>query len=1037
MKKHLDSHDSWDELRDKIIGLGEHSGRKSYYPELQKLLYGEIERRKEVENSLRQTLEKLQELEVIVSQSPAIAFHWQAIDGWPIKYVSSNIHELGYDPEIFASGTFPYIDIIYPGDRSRVREELNKYCSEGIAEFTQEYRILKKNNEVRWIDARIRVQFDENGAATNLHGVIIDITKRKEAEDLLQQYRDHLEELVQQRTNELKSANEHLQQEIVERKQAEEALKRSEEKFRSIFENSGLGIFQTSPEGKILSANPAFARMLGYQSPEAVISSINDVAYDLYTDPAKRNEITGKIMKSNEPVTTETQFRCKNGNVITCNLTVRVVRDKSRQVLYFEGFAEDITERKQAEEALKDSERRLADIIDFPPDATFAIDREGRIITWNHAIEDLTSINAADMIGKDNYEYAIPFYGKRKPMLLDMLNKPLDEVRKVYENLIVEGDTLTADIYLTVLKPEGAYYWFKSSPLRNGHGKIVGAIESIRDITERKITEESLRENQRILSTLMSNIPGMAYRCINDQNWTMIFVSDGSLELTGYPPESLIGNAVISYADLIHPDDRQMVWDEVQAALVDDRQFRITYRIISAAGEEKWVWEQGRGIYSDDGKLLTLEGLVTDITERRRAEQALQTSEERLRLALTAGNQGTYDLDLRTGKSVTSPEHAIMLGYDPADFHETYHKWLNRVHPDDRKHAYEVFNAYIHDEIPEYRVEVRHITKSGNLKWILSTGKIVEWDSNGRPIRMVGVNTDITDLKRAEEALRFTQFAVDNLSDSAYWIEADANIIYVNKAACDLLGYTKEELQNMTLHDIDPDYTPPVWAKHWRELREKKVLVFETVHKTKDERLIPIEIVANFVEFEGREYNCAFARDITERKKSENALREVEAHKREFYRRTILAATNGKLEITEKEDIEKIAGPPIAVYELKCAADVRVIRNAIAEIIKSTGMNEIKADNFVLAVGEAITNAVKHAGGGIASIHELPGALIFMISDEGPGIEALTIPQVALVKGYTTAGTLGMGYKVIISVADKVYLATGPSGTTVAIEMTT
>lgn len=121
---------------------------------------------------------------------------------------------------------------------------------------------------------------------------------------------------------------------------------------------------------------------------------------------------------------------------------------------------------------------------------------------------------------------------------------------------------------------------------------------------------EALAESRRNLSATMRNLPGMAYRCRNDPQWTMEFVSEGCRELTGYPPEALLYNELISYADLIHPEDRQQVWQNVQLALNEERHFHLIYRIIHASGDVHWVWEKGCGIYTTGGELLAIEGLM-------------------------------------------------------------------------------------------------------------------------------------------------------------------------------------------------------------------------------------------------------------------------------------------------------------------------------------------------------------------------------------------------------------------------------------------
>jgi sensor domain CHASE-containing protein/anti-sigma regulatory factor (Ser/Thr protein kinase) len=163
---------------------------------------------------------------------------------------------------------------------------------------------------------------------------------------------------------------------------------------------------------------------------------------------------------------------------------------------------------------------------------------------------------------------------------------------------------------------------------------------------------------------------------------------------------------------------------------------------------------------------------------------------------------------------------------------------------------------------------------------------------------------------------------------------------------------------------------------------------------------------------------------------------DFEAHKRAFYRSTILAATDGKLIVTEPETIVEIAGPTISTWKLREPGDIANLRSAIKQIVESGGMDPERASRFVICAGEAMTNAVKHAGGGIVSIHRRGDGFILVVADKGPGIEATAIPEVALRRGYSTAESLGIGYKVMISFADRVYLATEPNGTMVAIQMT-
>ena len=173
------------------------------------------------------------------------------------------------------------------------------------------------------------------------------------------------------------------------------------------------------------------------------------------------------------------------------------------------------------------------------------------------------------------------------------------------------------------------YYRQPRAPTRAELRTIETAAHLVGVAVEHKQAQEALRESQRRLTTLISNLPGMAYRCRNDSSWTMEFVSEGALELTGYPPQALIGNQEISYAGLIHEDDRDAVWAEVQAALKESRPYQLTYRLVTPVGE-KWVWEQGRGVVGPRDRVVALEGFCTDITERVMAQRNLeQRVEER------------------------------------------------------------------------------------------------------------------------------------------------------------------------------------------------------------------------------------------------------------------------------------------------------------------------------------------------------------------------------------------------------------------------
>ncbi len=252
------------------------------------------------------------------------------------------------------------------------------------------------------------------------------------------------------------------------------------------------------------------------------------------------------------------------------------------------------------------------------------------------------------------------------------------------------------------------------------------------------------------LTRLMDNLPGMAYVCQNDPEWTMVFVSSGCEALTGYTRDEIQDNAVVSYADLIHPDDRKMVWDVVQAGVLKNDHFQLTYRIITKSKEEKWVWERGCPVLREDGTLIALEGFICDVSAQVRAEQSLRITLERLDAALDAGAFAVWDWDLGTNTCFFSPRWFTMLEYEPDEMPSTFEIYLSLVHPEDRPNFTQALSDYRKGKQPHFYGRFRMKNRSGEYRWILSRAKTTQWTEDGSPARMVGTHADITEEVEAE-----------------------------------------------------------------------------------------------------------------------------------------------------------------------------------------------------------------------------------------------------------------------------------------------
>ena len=217
-----------------------------------------------------------------------------------------------------------------------------------------------------------------------------------------------------------------------------------------------------------------------------------------------------------------------------------------------------------------------------------------------------------------------------------------------------------------------------------------------------------------------------------------------------------------------------------------------------------------------------------------------------------------------------------MLGYEPDAFPAGYESWRRLLHPDDAEAAETALQAHIAGSGNSFAIEFRMRERMGGWRWILGRGMVVERDAAGDAVRLAGSHSDISERKRAEENLRLTQLAMDRSSDGIFRVDPDGRFGYVNEQACRSLGYSRDELLGLHVWEIDPDFPDTQWPSQWETLQQTGRRVFESRHRRKDGSTFPVEISANHLRLGERDVHIAYARDITERKLAEQALRESE-----------------------------------------------------------------------------------------------------------------------------------------------------------------
>ncbi|MCD4731448.1 MAG: PAS domain S-box protein [Bacteroidales bacterium] len=374
-----------------------------------------------------------------------------------------------------------------------------------------------------------------------------------------------------------------------------------EAQYRTLFNFSPNGIVLEDAAGTIIDVNPAFCEMMGFSFTELVGNKIHMLTHpDVYDQVDKNIKIllrgqklkhVEKSIKKDGTITfmelSESKFTLPNGETgIIC-------------------IAEDITDRVKVQEALLISEESYKGLFNNATDAIYIQDKDGKFVDVNMGAVKMYGYPREYFIGKTPDFLSAP--GKNDMNVAAMLIQKafLGEPQKFeFWGIDKNGRIFPKEIRLN----KGSYF---------GEDVVIAFAQ---DISERKQAMDALKESRRQIATLLGNLPGMAYRCLNDMNWTMEFVSEGGFELTGYEADDLICNNKISYNELIHPDDQEMVWNQVQDALKTNQSFKLSYRIYTKDKKEKWVFEQGIGIYSNDNNLIALEGFVTDITERKHAE---------------------------------------------------------------------------------------------------------------------------------------------------------------------------------------------------------------------------------------------------------------------------------------------------------------------------------------------------------------------------------------------------------------------------------
>lgn len=407
-----------------------------------------------------------------------------------------------------------------------------------------------------------------------------------------------------------------------------EALERSKRRFQLAVEGSQDGIWEWNPITRENYWSPRMYEQLGYDPGD--MPHIGEEFFEMIHESEReiaRNCFFSHL-ENGTPYEMEFRLRTKSGGYRWFKSTGQAQWNAQGQAVLMVGSHEDIHEKKISEKLLRKSEERFRAVIQHDPNATFLVNQEGSI--------ELHSDRTVEVFGYTHKELADM---KIHDLLPDGLNGKhlahFDHYMKAPDARIMGlGRNLQGQ------RKSGELFWVEVglSPLKIRGEQFVMAVAT--DISKRREAEDALQESHRRMNALINNLPGISYRCLNDSHWSMEYISAACHEITGYECQDFYGvPSAISFGELIHKDDRQDMWDQVQQALTEKRSYRVIYRIIDRRGREKWLWEQGNGVFGDANEVEALEGCIFDITpvvrNQERVNSAIYNAEdsERRRIA--------------------------------------------------------------------------------------------------------------------------------------------------------------------------------------------------------------------------------------------------------------------------------------------------------------------------------------------------------------------------------------------------------------------